>query len=90
MLLCRRVWTSGLEWDLDGADASSLTFGQFISTSNRIRPHVSSPAPHPPSLAYAFKTGTLTSTHNRIRRNAIHPPPWVWVWVFPAGDGDVG
>lgn len=35
----KRVWTSGLEWDLDGADASSLTFGQFISTSNRIRPH---------------------------------------------------
>lgn len=31
-----RVWTRGLEWDLDGQSTSSLTFGQFISTSNRI------------------------------------------------------
>ena len=34
--LSRRVWTRGLEWDLDGQSTSSLTFGQFISTSNRI------------------------------------------------------
>ena len=36
-----RVWTEGLEWDLDGSarGQAALTFGHFISTSNRIRPH---------------------------------------------------
>eukprot|EP00277_Geminigera_cryophila_P017218 CAMPEP_0179439846 /NCGR_PEP_ID=MMETSP0799-20121207/23462_1 /TAXON_ID=46947 /ORGANISM="Geminigera cryophila, Strain CCMP2564" /LENGTH=306 /DNA_ID=CAMNT_0021222637 /DNA_START=177 /DNA_END=1094 /DNA_ORIENTATION=+ len=32
----RRVWTTGLEWNLDGQEASALSFGTFISTSNRI------------------------------------------------------
>jgi hypothetical protein len=36
------VWTQGLEWDLDGLSSSTLTFGLFISTSNRIRTLVTS------------------------------------------------
>jgi hypothetical protein len=43
----RRVWTRGLEWNLDGREHSSLTFGLFISTSNRICPNVS-PVPMSP------------------------------------------
>jgi len=35
----QRVWTSGLEWNLDGLSAACLSFGHFISTSNRICGH---------------------------------------------------
>jgi len=45
----RRVWTSGLEWNLDGLSAACLSFGHFISTSNRICGHVSSRPLAPPT-----------------------------------------
>jgi len=43
----RRVWTTGLEWNLDGQEASALSFGTFISTSNRICAQVLA-IPRPP------------------------------------------
>lgn len=80
----RRVWTSGLEWNLDGLSAACLSFGHFISTSNRICGHVSSRplapsvlAPHdPPCLplgARSLRTQSIVShcsLHSSARAHA--------------------